>query len=120
LTTNWRFLEDIAFDSLEPGILQFFIEFMAFRIGASDSKVEKLTTFTKPCIVVYTKTGTMSFPKIYLDGIICQNHFFQVQGQGAFNKHLSLIQSPKMMKSRRVPSNLVNNPPPRLRKYETP
>jgi hypothetical protein len=92
--------------------VQFIIELMALRIGSKFTKIEKLTAITEPSIFLYTKTGTISFPKIYLDGIICENHFYQVQGQGQFNKHLSLIQSPGRQTLPRQLQNTVPTPSP--------
>jgi hypothetical protein len=52
------------------------MELMALNFGSEKTKVEKLATMTEPIIFVYNKTGTLSYPRVYLDGIICSNHFF--------------------------------------------
>jgi len=53
---------------------------MALKIGSKYTKVEKLTAVTEPSIFIYAKTGTISFPKIYLDSIIFEDYIYQVQG----------------------------------------
>lgn len=66
----------INFNVIEPAILQFFMELWALKKGSSHAKLERLTSVTDPTIILYTKTGTLTFPRIYLDGIIFQKHFY--------------------------------------------
>jgi hypothetical protein len=62
---NWQFLSEITYDGIEPGLVLFFLELLALALGTKSVKVEKLISLTAPSILLYSKTGTITYPKYY-------------------------------------------------------